>query len=171
MVHQKDITTISWILPECLWDFRTFTHWKTTLRWRALIGKPHLIDKMLCLCIWQMLLSKATYRSAGRVRGGGSCLRTPTGGRTFHAGDLNPGLPHGLVIIPLHYPVPGLDAGHMIIKRETFPHHGAAMTSAYLWISRGCEKNFKCFCPDSGPFLSLTQRCYRLNPTRKCFSE
>jgi len=33
----------------------------------------------------------------GRVRG--SCLRTPTGGSTFHIGDLNPG--H-----PLHYPVP-----------------------------------------------------------------
>jgi len=24
----------------------------------------------------------------------GSCLRNPTGGSTFHAGDLNPGLPH-----------------------------------------------------------------------------
>jgi len=47
---------------------------------------------MLCLCIWQTLLSKTTYRLAGRVRG--SCLRTPTGGSTFHAVDLNPGHLH-----------------------------------------------------------------------------
>jgi len=26
---------------------------------------------------------------------GGSCLRNPTGSSTCHAGDLNPGLPHG----------------------------------------------------------------------------
>jgi len=47
-------------------------------------------------------------RLTGRVRG--SCLRTPTGGSTFHAGDLNPGLPRSptqkVVIIPVHYPVP-----------------------------------------------------------------
>ena len=44
---------------------------------------PVMAWYFFCLCIWQTHLSKATYTHIpGSVRG--FCLRTPTGGSTFH---------------------------------------------------------------------------------------